>query len=595
MLRTSVFASVVMLSLTLSARAEPLLVCGWDEVFLIETSTARNGKVEKLWTWNAKASKELPEPVRASFATTDDCKPLDGGSKVLISSSSGGCALVERPSGHVLWYALVPNAHSLELLPRGRVVVASSVSQKGNRLILFDLARSNEPIWDTPLVSAHGVVWDENRQRLWTLGLKDLRSYELKDWESQTPSLGLTASYVLPGGDGHDLQAVPHSNDLVVTTGPHVYLFDRDKHEFRLHPDLGNKANVKCVSIHPVRGQTVFVHAAGKEWWTDTLGLLAPVGTIQMPGEHLYKARWLVPAPAKGDGATDAAPKPLFRFVQVNDLHVQAAHPALRSPQQQTYKDANVRARWVLNAIEDRMLLPSCDFVVGVGDLIHGEELDRLEPDLKALGELLKPLRCPFYPVIGNHEVVQQERSPEHLQPYRKAFGKDRVDYTFAWGGVQFVVLNNGGAPNPQAAKQRNLWLRRALSGKPDQPTIIFCHVPLIPLRGEQAIAKSFGLRIHRSSFSFRLDKSVCHKPMPHPMSLPARCGYNTPRVATTAPIGAPLPGCKSGMPTTWTAPGSCATRWSCVTASPTIQLFGEATTRTAGAAFLSAEFGAGV
>ena len=88
----------------------------------------------------------------------------------------------------------VPSAHSLETLPRARIVVASSVNAKGNRLVLFDVARSNQPIWDTPLPSAHGVVWDEGRQILWALGLKELRCYELKDWESEKPSLAMNAN-----------------------------------------------------------------------------------------------------------------------------------------------------------------------------------------------------------------------------------------------------------------------------------------------------------------------------------------------------------------------------------------------------------------
>jgi hypothetical protein len=89
--------------------------------------------------------------------------------------------VVERPSGKVVWFAQVPNAHSLELLPRGRIVVASSVHDKGNRLVLFDLAHSDKLIWDTPLVSAHGVVWDEGRQLLWALGLKELQTEVLQN------------------------------------------------------------------------------------------------------------------------------------------------------------------------------------------------------------------------------------------------------------------------------------------------------------------------------------------------------------------------------------------------------------------------------
>jgi hypothetical protein len=151
-----------------NTRATPgtLILCGMDEVFSIDPSAAETGSIKKLWSWRAKDHGELPETVRGSFGTTDECKPVDAGKKILISSSGGACALVERPSGRVLWHARVPNAHSLELLPHGRVAVASSVGGAGNRLLLFDLAHSDYPIWETPLRSAHGVVWDEERQRL---------------------------------------------------------------------------------------------------------------------------------------------------------------------------------------------------------------------------------------------------------------------------------------------------------------------------------------------------------------------------------------------------------------------------------------------
>ena len=417
-----------------SAKSESILLCGADTVFVVDTATATNAKIEKTWSWNAKQCDQLPEAVRRTFATTDDCKPVDRGSRILISSSSGGCALVERPSGKVVWYAQVPNAHSLDLLPHARIVVASSVSAKGNRLVVFDVAHSNQPIWDTPLPSAHGVVWDEGRQCLWALGFNELRCYELKDWESEKPSLAMKASYPLPDEGGHDLQPIPRSNDLVATTGHHVYLFERNKHEFRLHPDLGNKVGVKSVSVHPGTGQTAFVRAT-ESWWSDLLGFLAPAGKIQLPGERLYKARWLPQGTTKRDEASGVDGKPLFRFAQVNDLHVQAIEPAVKSPQQ-TYERANEKARWVVEAINDQTLGLRPDFVVGLGDLIHGEGLDRLAPDLRALREIIKPLQCPFYPVVGNHEVVQQERSPQYLRPCCDAFAKDRMDYIFIHGGT---------------------------------------------------------------------------------------------------------------------------------------------------------------
>jgi hypothetical protein len=199
-----------------------------------------------------------------------------------------------------------------------------------------------------------------------------------------------------------------------------------------------------------------------------------------------------------GQATGEGEEKPRFRFVQVNDLHVQATEPAVPSSQQRTYKLANEKARWVVEAIHSGTLGPLPDFVVGVGDLIHGERRDRLEPDLKALREILKPLRCPFYPVVGNHEVVQQERSPKYLGPYCDAWGKDRADYTFTYGGILFVAVNNGGASDAKAAKERNQWLREVLSAAREQPKIILCHIPLISLRDEATLAKSFGFASYR-------------------------------------------------------------------------------------------------
>jgi hypothetical protein len=287
-------AAALAIVLASTAQAEQIILCGWDTVFIVDASRTSTD-TEPIWTWDAKRCEQIPESLRRTFATTDECKPADGGSKILISSSSGGCALVERPSGKAIWYAQVPNAHSLELLPRDRIIVASSVHAQGNRLVLFDLDHSDQPIWSTPLVSAHGVVWDEGRQLLWALGLKELQSYGLQDWESEKPALTIKDSYSLPDGGGHDLQPVPGSNDLVVTTGRHVYFFDRDKHEFLLHPDLGDRANVKSVNVHPATGQTAFAQAT-ESWWSDTVGLLSPAGTMRLPGERLYKARWLLQA-----------------------------------------------------------------------------------------------------------------------------------------------------------------------------------------------------------------------------------------------------------------------------------------------------------
>src|ERR1700722_11340329 len=71
------------------ANSATLLLCGMDEVFAIDPSSAETGCIEKLWSWRAKDHAELPETVRDRFGTTDECKPVDGGKEILISSSGG--------------------------------------------------------------------------------------------------------------------------------------------------------------------------------------------------------------------------------------------------------------------------------------------------------------------------------------------------------------------------------------------------------------------------------------------------------------------------------------------------------------------------
>lgn len=291
-------SSIVVVAVSLlvgCSAAQPLVVCGWDEVLVINVTKAEQGDITKLWSWRAKDRPELPVTLSNAFRTTDDCKPVFAGKKILISSSSGGCALVEYPAGRVVWYAAVPNAHSVELLPGDRIIAAASVSPKGNRLMLFDIARSDQVIWEAPLHSAHGVVWDERRHVVWALGFDELRCYELQDWATATPALKLRASHKLPDDGGHDLQAVPGGNDLVVTTHNHVHLFDREKLTYRLHPELGDLVNVKCVSTHPESGRVAHLRGEGKNWWTERINLLAPAGEVNLPGEKLYKARWLTP------------------------------------------------------------------------------------------------------------------------------------------------------------------------------------------------------------------------------------------------------------------------------------------------------------
>src|SRR5690242_14826423 len=70
-----------------------VLVCGWDEVYILNIETGAKG-----FSWKAAERPELPAAYKDKFRTTDECKAVAGG-RVLITASSDGVALVDRRSG----------------------------------------------------------------------------------------------------------------------------------------------------------------------------------------------------------------------------------------------------------------------------------------------------------------------------------------------------------------------------------------------------------------------------------------------------------------------------------------------------------------
>lgn len=295
MTRTTVAAAALAMLLFASraVHADDLITCGFSEVRamrIVETN------VTTLWSWNATNSN-LPASLKGLFATTSDCKPCPDG-KVLITSSggntySGAVALVDPATSNALFYAVATNAHSAELLPSNRVVVALSYQTNGNRLVVFDLATNDVELFSVPLWGAHGVVWDEQRQILWGLSDSFIAGYKLTNWNSNPQFVQVSWTGLLDGG-GHDMYPVPNSPYLLVTTALHCWYFHRDTRYFTKHPVLGDVPSIKGASVHPVSGRTVYVTADGP-WWSEYLRFLSPSNTLNFPGDHFYKARWIPP------------------------------------------------------------------------------------------------------------------------------------------------------------------------------------------------------------------------------------------------------------------------------------------------------------
>jgi len=284
-----------------SSVSNELIVCGGDEVYILDLSQRENGKPKKVWSWRAAGRPELTKdlfPLGWEFNDSTECKPVDGGSKVLIACDTQGIALVDRATGRALFYANVESAHSAEMLPGNRVAVAGSGYQgtatprNADSLTVFDAVGPGKEVCRVELPYGHGVVWDSGRQMLWALSGGDIRAYRLWRWESDEPSLEMVLKVRLPEGGGHDLSPVPGSPLMMVTTGNHCWFFDPDTREFRLHPALGEMRGVKSISVNAATQQIAYVQSEGGNWWSERVNLLSPEDMLHRPGEHVYKARW---------------------------------------------------------------------------------------------------------------------------------------------------------------------------------------------------------------------------------------------------------------------------------------------------------------
>lgn len=271
-----------------------LIVCGWDEVFILDFNRQENGQPQKVWSWRAAECADLPDAFKPVFGTTDECKPSDSGSRVLITSSRGAAAYVDRQQNRVLFYGRAANAHSADILPGNRIAVAASHDPdgQGDRLILFDMDQSDQPLWHGALSWGHGVVWDSQRQRVWALATDEIKVYRLKDWDTASPELEQVSTVVLPEDGGHDLYPVPDTPHLSVTTRRNCWLLDRNTEALSDHPDLAGQIRVKSISQHPETGQIAYIQGQGKIWWAEHLRFLNPEDTHYVPDEHFYKARW---------------------------------------------------------------------------------------------------------------------------------------------------------------------------------------------------------------------------------------------------------------------------------------------------------------
>lgn len=272
-----------------------LLVCGGSKVVIVNAHDLSDTIPEIIWSWDATKAPDLPEAYsKTYFEKVDECKPINKGKQILITSSSGGVALINRKDKKVLFYAFVPNAHSAEMLPNGYIAVAGSIRPGGNCVELYHKSNSEKPVFRDSLYSGHGVLWDKKRKMLYALGYDVLRSYSLKDWNSNYPKLLVEKNIKLPGDGGHDLQRVPGGRQLILTDPENVWLYNIEAYTFSRYEPLSSPRykDIKSTSFNPRTGEISFTKAQ-ISWWSHNVMFLKSGNYLSFPDINVYKARWV--------------------------------------------------------------------------------------------------------------------------------------------------------------------------------------------------------------------------------------------------------------------------------------------------------------
>lgn len=262
------------------------VVCGDHLVMIVDLSKSSPDTPAIVWEWNAYEAMDLPEEFRTKkFNSIDDCKVFGHQKKMMVSSSSGAVAILRIRDKKVLFHTEVPNAHSIEIMPGNRLAAAASTHARGNKLMVFDI-KSGEFVFQDSLYSAHGVVWDHERDGLFALGYGVLRFYS----DGEDGQMNLEQEWTIPGESGHDLTRTPDGNYLLMTEHTGAWKFDIDAEKFSKIDSFPEAENIKSLGLHS-NGQYIYT-VPEKSWWTYHVSFFNPALKLAFPGIKVYKARW---------------------------------------------------------------------------------------------------------------------------------------------------------------------------------------------------------------------------------------------------------------------------------------------------------------
>ena len=289
-----------------ASMSRQLIACGSNKVYIFdEEAASRTGDYKDglLWSWDATSAASVVGLASNRMDHIDEAKPIDGGKKLLITSSYQWAVILDIATKQVEWFSNnVTNAHSADLLPGDLVAVA--VSDGGDAVKLFSRKTSNQVLGTYPLESGHGVVWSDKMQRLYAIGSSSLQVYKLNGGSSPSLELEKTVSTKGYSTGLHDLVLV--DENTLAMGGSKAALYNMNTGVFTPMAHFNNINGIKSINYDPFTGEAYYTYAAegtsegSYTWSTHTVRYTdnvqandggADKKTIKVNDINMYKVR----------------------------------------------------------------------------------------------------------------------------------------------------------------------------------------------------------------------------------------------------------------------------------------------------------------
>ena len=261
-----------------------LVTCANEKTAILydlATYDSENLDNSEVWRFTATAPELVGKSEEMSSAKYREDTVF--GDVVIVSCGNGYAAIVSYPEKEILWqvFNAGKNAHSIEILPSGNIVVVSST---GGTIRLFAAsamlqndAEKASTYKEYPIKEGHGVLWDPEYDVLWTLGWNDLKAYSvvgegLDEELELREDMGATKY----GLEGHDLSAdFLDSKYLWVTGMKHMYHVNKETGEMSTdfeYSDMLEYPTIRGFGNDPYGNYYVTMpsHGVGTTWENES-------------------------------------------------------------------------------------------------------------------------------------------------------------------------------------------------------------------------------------------------------------------------------------------------------------------------------------